>query len=438
MESLALQASNLNSQTGRGRGFKGNGNSEGWKRNTDNSDSRKREQSSFSAVNCADVASSSKDTVGEMPITTDQNDCIVVSSPSESIIELSSDELADSELNHETQVFGRSEDDNADHNSATDLGSTSDAVNTRRTSGRISKQPIWLKDYVHKSKSLYPMSNHLSYENTSAKTKKKGADIVIILVYVDDLLITGSCSKMISDANDVLHKQFKVKDLGDLKYLLGIEVLRSKAGILLNQRKYVLELISEMGLGGAKPSTTPLETNVKLTTTEFDESTGRKGDTLLADASVYQRLIGKLLYLTITRPAISYTVQTLSQFMQQPKRSHWEAAIRVVKYLKLAPGQGILMSSSSSHELTCWCDAEWAACPNTRRFVTCYLVKFGSSLVSWKSKKQQTVSRSSAEAEYRSMASAVAEVTWLLGLFQELGGHPEIEGELTTTQSLQI
>lgn len=95
----------------------------------------------------------------------------MVSSPSESIIELSSDELADSELNHETQVFGRSEDDNADHNSATDLGSTSDAVNTRRTSGRISKQPIWLKDYVHKSKSLYPMSNHLSYENTSAKTK---------------------------------------------------------------------------------------------------------------------------------------------------------------------------------------------------------------------------------------------------------------------------
>lgn len=263
----------------------------------------------------------------------------------------------------------------------------------------------------------FVQSNH----DYSLFTKKKGADIVIILVYVDDLLITGSCSKMISDANDVLHKQFKVKDLGDLKYLLGIEVLRSKAGILLNQRKYVLELISEMGLGGAKPSTTPLETNVKLTTTEFDESTGRKGDTLLADASVYQRLIGKLLYLTITRPAISYTVQTLSQFMQQPKRSHWEAAIRVVKYLKLAPGQGILMSSSSSHELTCWCDAEWAACPNTRRFVTCYLVKFGSSLVSWKSKKQQTVSRSSAEAEYRSMASAVAEVTWLLGLFQELG-----------------
>ncbi|PHT40219.1 hypothetical protein CQW23_19073 [Capsicum baccatum] len=127
------------------------------------------------------------------------------------------------------------------------------------------------------------------------------------------------------------------------------------------------------------------------------------------------------MYATITRPDISYAVQTLSQFMQSPKQSHWEAAVRVVRYLKGTIGQGVRLQAKVSTELICWCDSNWVACPNTRRSVIGYVIKFGESLISWKSKKQQTVSRSSAEAEYRSMASAVAEVTWLLGLFKELG-----------------
>lgn len=220
-----------------------------------------------------------------------------------------------------------------------------------------------------------------------------------------------------------MHQKFKVKDLGSLKFFLGIEVLRSAKGVLLNQRKYILELISEMGLGGARPATTPIEANQKLTTHEYDTTMGVKGDELLGDVTAYQRLIGRLLYVTITRPDISFAVQTLSQFMQQPKVSHWNAAIRVVRYLKLAPGQGILLKADSAQTLTCWCHADWAAFPNTRRSVTGFVIKFGDSLVSWKSKKQATVSRSSAEAEYRSMAAAVAEITWLLGLFKELGAE---------------
>jgi len=101
--------------------------------------------------------------------------------------------------------------------------------------------------------------------------------------------------------------------------------------------------------------------------------------------------------------------------MQAPKKSHWDAAIRVVKYLKQQPGLGIMMSSDGVDSLSCFCDADWAACPNTRRSVTGFLIKFGKSLVSWKSKKQHTVSRSSAEAEYRSLAAATSEIVWLLG-----------------------
>ncbi|XP_049406144.1 uncharacterized mitochondrial protein AtMg00810-like [Solanum stenotomum] len=196
-----------------------------------------------------------------------------------------------------------------------------------------------------------------------------------------------------------------MKDLGNLKYFLGIEIMRSKIGILLNQRKYALELISDIGLSGAKLVSTPLEANVKLTTVEYDELTGTTNDSLYKDVTAYQRIIGRLLYLTITRPDISFAVQVFSQFMQRPKISHWEAALRLVRYIRNCPGQGILLSSKKSLELEAFCDSDWAACPSMPKHK--------------KSKKQHTVSRSSAEAEYRSMAGAVAEITWLVGVLKE-------------------
>ncbi|XP_070029686.1 secreted RxLR effector protein 161-like [Nicotiana sylvestris] len=185
-------------------------------------------------------------------------------------------------------------------------------------------------------------------------------------------------------------------------------------------RKYTLELISDVGLSGVKPVNTPLEVNAKFTTMDYDEHVGGITDHILPDATPYQKLIGKLLYLTITRPDISFVVQVLSQFMQQPKTSHWEAAFRLVRYLKGSPGQGILLKNSPCTELTAFCDSDWAACPNTRRSVTGYIIKLGDSIISWKSKKQHTVSRSSTEAEYRSMAVAVSEVIWITGLLREL------------------
>ncbi|XP_059289573.1 uncharacterized mitochondrial protein AtMg00810-like [Lycium ferocissimum] len=208
---------------------------------------------------------------------------------------------------------------------------------------------------------------------------------------------------MIQEAQKTLHNKFKVKDLGKLRYFMGIELMRSQKGILLNQRKYTLELISNAGLSGAKPASTPMELNSRLTTVEYDEvankvesdGMGKKIDhPLLSDVHSYQQLIRKLIYLTITRPDICFVVQALSQFMQQPKKSHWEAALRVLRYLKKAPGQGILLKRSPINKLIAYCDADWAACPNTRRSVTGYVIQLGDSLISWKSKKQHTVSRS--------------------------------------------
>ncbi|XP_069146172.1 uncharacterized mitochondrial protein AtMg00810-like [Solanum lycopersicum] len=245
--------------------------------------------------------------------------------------------------------------------------------------------------------------------------------MIVILVYVDDLLITGNSSRMVQEAKDTLHKNFKIKDLGSLKYFLGIEILKSKEGLLLNQRKYALQLISEAGLSGAKTVSTPLEFNQKLTSVEFDQHTGGSDDAELEDVTAYQRLIGKLLYLTIARPDICFSVQVLSQFMQHPKVSHWEAALRVVRYIKRSPGLGVILRRGIGvTKLTGYCDSDWASCPNTRRSITGYMVKLGDSLISWKSKKQQIVSRSSTEAEYRSLAALVAKLIWLASLLNEL------------------
>ena len=130
------------------------------------------------------------------------------------------------------------------------------------------------------------------------------------------------------------------------------------------------------------------------------------------DPSTYQRLIGRLLYLTVTRPDIQYAVNTLSQFMQLPRSTHLDATHRVLRHLKGSVGKGIFLSATSSLSLVGFSDSDWAGCPITRRSTTGYITMLGSSPISWKTKKQPTVSRSSAEAEYRSLATLTSEIQW--------------------------
>ncbi|XP_068316422.1 secreted RxLR effector protein 161-like [Pyrus communis] len=186
---------------------------------------------------------------------------------------------------------------------------------------------------------------------------------------------------------------------------------RSSQGISISQRKYTLDILDEAGLLGAKPTKFPMEEILKLSQMEGQA---------LHDASKYRRLIGKLIYLTITMPAISYVVHILSQYMQQPRKPHLEAVHRLVRYLKWAPGQGFLFPSKWDLMLVGYYDADWARCPLTRRSVTGYCIFLGGALVSWKTKKQRTISRSSAKVEYCAMASATCELTWMKYLLVDL------------------
>ncbi|GJU60033.1 retrovirus-related pol polyprotein from transposon RE2 [Tanacetum coccineum] len=203
-----------------------------------------------------------------------------------------------------------------------------------------------------------------------------------------------------------LSECFHMKDLGSLRYFLGLEIARSKEGIYLYQRKYALDIIAESGLLGCKLASFSMDENHNLALATRP---------LLKEPEKYRHLVRRMIYLTISRPELSYCVHILDQFMKTPLEVHWEAALRV-KYLKGNPGQGVLLSSNSNLFVSAYCDSDWARCPLTRRSVIEYFVMLGQSPISWKTKKQHTVSRSSAEAEYRSMATTICELKWLKGL----------------------
>ncbi|XP_074305192.1 secreted RxLR effector protein 161-like [Silene latifolia] len=135
----------------------------------------------------------------------------------------------------------------------------------------------------------------------------------------------------------------------------------------------------------------------------------------------YRRLVGRLIYLTITRPDLVYAVHILSQFVHAPRKEHWDAVLRVTRYLKGNPGKGIVIDKSCDFKLKGYSDSDFAKCPLSRRSLTGYFVVFGNSPISWKAKKQTTVAKSTAEAEYRALAAVTSEVIWLKSFLASLG-----------------
>ncbi|KAM7507575.1 hypothetical protein LguiA_018028 [Lonicera macranthoides] len=235
-----------------------------------------------------------------------------------------------------------------------------------------------------------------------------------LIVYVDDIVVTGDNSEEIHRLKKFLGMEFETKDLGSLRYFLGIEVCRSKRGVFISQRKYVLDMLTETGKLGAKPAETPINQNHKL-----NEEDGE----LLEDIGRFQRLVGRLIYLSLTRSDISYAVSVVSQFMHAPRSPHLEAVYQILCYLKGSPGKGILFGCHGHLRVEAYTDADWAGSVIDRRSTSGYCAFVGGNLVSWRSKKQSVVARSSAEAEFRSMALGVCELLWLQTMLAELG-HP--------------
>ena len=182
-----------------------------------------------------------------------------------------------------------------------------------------------------------------------------------------------------------------MKHSGGLKYFLGIEVARSKVSILLSQRKYVLDLLMEVGLLECKPVDTPIVQNHRL---------GEYSDQVPAHKVRYQRLVGKLIYLSHTRPDIAYAVSVVSQFMHNPNEDHMGAVIRILRYLKLSPGKGLLLSKNAHLNIEGYTDANWAGNILDRKSTLGNFTFVGGNLVTWRSKKQKVVALSSTGVEF--------------------------------------
>ncbi|XP_031741707.1 uncharacterized protein LOC116403902 [Cucumis sativus] len=216
----------------------------------------------------------------------------------------------------------------------------------------------------------------------------------------------------ISDLQHYLGQHFEMKDLGSLNYFLGLEVSRRSDGYLLSQAKYASDLLARSSIIDSNTSSTPLDPNTHLT--PFD-------NVPLDDVSLYRQLVRSLIYLTVTRSDIAYVIPIVSQFMVAPRTIHFTVDLRILCYVKKTLGHGLQLSSQSSLVLSGYSDADWAGDPTDRRSTTGYCFYLSDSLISWHSKKQSVVSRSSTELEYRALDDATAKLLWLRWLLADLG-----------------
>ncbi|CAL1358977.1 unnamed protein product [Linum trigynum] len=251
-----------------------------------------------------------------------------------------------------------------------------------------------------------------SQNDPSLFTRQTVEGIVILLIYVDDMIITGSDQDGIREVTEVLRNAFNLKEMGEVSYFLGLEIKRSANGLFVSQRKYILDLLESAQYTDCVPCSTPMEQNLKLSREEGDK---------LKDQSLYRSLVGSLIYLTHTRPDISYAVQVVSQFVGVATHLHLAAVQRLLRYLKQTQDVGLLFPATGDPTIEAFADADYAGCLDTRKSTSGWCVRVGQALVSWRCRKQDRVSKSSTEAEYRSMSEVSSELVWLHRLLKELG-----------------
>ncbi|KAL4573020.1 hypothetical protein LXL04_019813 [Taraxacum kok-saghyz] len=233
---------------------------------------------------------------------------------------------------------------------------------------------------------------------------------IYVLVYVDDLIVTGTDDSILSQFIQKLHTMFSLRDMGDLHYFLGLQIQKTKAGLTLSQESYVTDILNRSNMSLSSPMATPSDPYSRLV---------KDGDPF-ADPKLYRQVVGSLQYATITRPDIAYSVNRVCQYMHSPTNRHWQAVKRILRYLNGTKNYCLHFKPTHATGLHAFSDSGWNSDLDDSRSQYGYAIFHGSNLISWTSRKQKVVARSSTEAEYRSLAYTTAELLWLEQLIADL------------------
>ncbi|XP_020266632.1 uncharacterized protein LOC109842134 [Asparagus officinalis] len=253
------------------------------------------------------------------------------------------------------------------------------------------------------------------YEHAIYMKRNHRGEFLIICLYVDDLLYTGSSTEMLAEFKAAMFNEFEMTDNGLMSYFLGIEVKQQQEGIFISQKKYMKEILEKFKMNECNPVNTPVAIGMKLS---------REEDGHFVDSTLFKSLVGSLRYLTITRPDITYGVGLVSRYMETPNESHWLAAKRILRYIKGTLNLGLFYAYDENAQLVGYSDSDWGGDQDERKSTTGYVFYLGSTAFSWTSKKQGVVALSSCEAEYVAAASTVCEAIWLRNILKELD-HPQ-------------
>ncbi|KAJ0599631.1 putative RNA-directed DNA polymerase [Helianthus annuus] len=200
-------------------------------------------------------------------------------------------------------------------------------------------------------------------------------------------------------------------DMGRLHYFLGMEVLYENGNIILSQRKYMRNLLEKYRMTQCNTVSTPMEYGLKLSKDDPED---------FVDEGVYRSLVGSPMYLTNTRPDIMFAVSKVSRFMEHPKKSHWEAAKRILKYIKGTQDQGLTYSKGGKKNLVGFSNNDYAGDMDDSKSTSGYIFHLGSGPISWQSKKQKVVALSSTEAEYMALSLTGCQALWIEGILDDL------------------
>ncbi|PKU78369.1 Retrovirus-related Pol polyprotein from transposon TNT 1-94 [Dendrobium catenatum] len=248
-----------------------------------------------------------------------------------------------------------------------------------------------------------------SMADPSLLTYKNNDTRMYLLVYVDDILITGNNSEAISNLISKLAARFNLKDLGLANQFLGISIHYANNSYFLSQKSYALSILQQVEMEDCKGLANPTCTKIPSEITT---------DVLLSNPATFRRITGSLQYLTLTRPDIAFAVNVISQNMHNPLNTHCFLLKRILRYIRGTLDFGIPVTKSDL-KLRSFSDADWAGDPATRKSTTGFCTFLGQTLVSWAVKKQKVVARSSTESEYRALAAATTDLIWIKRLLAD-------------------